>query len=477
MRWNIIALLCGVSLSALPCAATPTTRPASKAAMLREIQSLQTRIDQLETHHARTDSTVPTEDSQKLMDQIVDDADRQSDLFSIGPFSSGYDPEVGFVLRSDDGNYSMHPSVLLQARYALENRNRILPGEGGAAVPKQGDDTEDGFEISRLRFSLDGNVISPQLTYYLLAAKDASTANPMLLDAYVMYRVGAESSVAVKVGQFKDPVWHEQNLLPSRLLAADRSLANELVGGGQTNRIQGAALVFDRDRARWELAIHDGYNAGNTTFYGPSGTGAAVGAGAGTAPTNWGASGRGEYLVVGDRTPEFNPYSEYDQFTALDDRQNILVTGGGFDYSESGANKIFFHTVDAQFNTTRGLMLYAAYLGAYRNYYTNRGVAPGSYYDSAVLLQAAYLVTPRLEPFIRYDYTHLDGRAEPGIIQDNLDEITIGANYYWFGQRAKFTVDGSWLPNGSPADEVQQDILQDNSHNEFLLQAQFQLSL
>ena len=236
-------------------------------------------------------------------------------------------------------------------------------------------------------------------------------------------------------------------------------------------------MIYDQDRFRGVIGIDDGYNGGNASAYGPAGSGAVVGAGAGLAPTDWGSYGRGEYLAVGDRAPEVNPFYEYDQFSARGDKQNILVLGGGFDYSESGANKILFHTVDAQFNTTNGWAFYGAYLAAYRNLYTNRGVNPGSYYDSGVLLQAAYLATERLEPFIRWDYTHLDGRAEPGIIQDNIDEITIGANYYLLGQTAKITVDGTWLPNGSPTDVNYLDILQNNSHNEFIVRAQFQLAI
>jgi len=298
-----------------------------------------------------------------------------------------------------------------------------------------------------------------------------------LLDAYAQYRIGLQSPLALKVGQFKDPVWHEQNLLPSHLMAADRSLVSALVGGGTADRVQGAAIIYDQERMRGQLAVHDGYDGTNTSFYGPSGLGAAVNAGAGLAPTNWGVSGRAEYLAIGDRQPEYNPFAEYDQFTARGDKQNILVPGVGFDYSESGANKILYHTLDVQYNTNTGWAFYGAYLGVYRNLYTNRGVKPGSYYDSGVLLQASYMLTPKIEPFIRYDYTHLDGDAQPGILQDNIDEITLGANYYLFGQQAKFTVDGSWLPNGSPTDVNYLDILQDNAHNEWVVRMQFQLAL
>jgi hypothetical protein len=480
MRWKFpfaAALLCAAPFtrpcSAMPPAATqPATQPTTRQVMQTQIEVLQQRVNQIESRRGTTQPHNPA-----VLRQIVSEANRQSGLLPEGSFLTGYDPNVGFVIQSDDGNFSLHPSVLLQARYAAVDRNRILPGEGGI-TGKQGDTTENGFELTRVRFSVDGSLLTPLLNYYIQVADDAQMTQPTLLDVYAMYRISAQSPLALKVGQFKDPLWHEKNLLPGRLMAVDRSMVDALIGGGQTDRVQGAAIVYDDgDQTRGVLGIHDGYHGANTPFYGPSGLGAAVGAGAGLAPTDWGASGRGEYLLIGNHTPTYNPFYEYDQFSSLGAKQDILVVGGGFDYSESGANKILFHTIDAQFNATDGLAFYAAYLGAYRNLYTNRGVVPGSYYDSGVLLQAAYLLTDRLEPFIRYDYTHLDGSAEPAIIQDNINEITVGTNYYLYAKQVKITVDFSWLPNGSPMDVNDLDILQNNSHNEYLLRAQFQLSL
>ncbi len=473
-RFPLAALLCVGSFAHLCVAAPPATQPSATEMMQRKIQDLQTRIDRLEADRAEANRSRPQADPEEAMHSIIVDADDQIPLPASAYITAGYDPKVGFILQSDDGNFSMHPSLLLQARYTVNDRNHIVPGEGGITA-KQGDDVENGFQIARFRFSLDGNVVTPLLNYYVLIAQDPEMPHTTLLDAYLTYRESPQSPVALKVGQFKDPVWHEQNLLPSRLMAVDRSLVNDLIGGGQTDRIQGGAVVFDQERLRGILAVHDGYNGGNSAFYGPSGSGDIVGAGAGLAPTDWGVSGRGEYLFVGAGELYFNPYYEYDQFSARGDKQNMLVLGSGFDYSESGADKILFHTLDAQFNTNTGLAFYGAYLGAYRNLYTNRGVAPGSYYDSGILFQSSCLIADRVEPFFRYDYTHLDGNAEPGVIQDNITEVTIGANYYLFGQQAKITVDGTWLPDGCPTDVPYLDILQDNSHNEFLLRAQFQV--
>lgn len=453
----------------LPAAAQtrPSTRPASPQELQQKIIELQAKIDQL-----KSGST----DQPDAVQHVLDDSQRQSQLLSIAPFTTGYDPDVGFLLQSPDGNFSLHPGLLMQFRGVADDRNRIDPGHGGI-TGQQGDNTETGFEITRFRFTLDGNAISPLLTYYIQVAQDAQNASSGLLDAYLMYRISPQSPLAVKLGEFKDPLWHEENLLPSMQMAVDRSLVNALVGGLQTNRIQGGSIIYDEERLRGQLTLDKGYNGGDQPVYGSSGIGAAVGAGAGLAPTNWGSSGRVEYLLVGDRTPLFNPFSEYDQFSARGDQQDILVAGSGFDYSESGANKIIFHTVDAQYNTTRGWAFYAAYLGAYRNLYTNRGVVPGSYYDSGYLLQAAYMLNRNLEPFARFDYTHLDGAAEPGILQDNLYELTIGVNYYLFGQHAKLTLDGTWLPNGSPLDVNYLDILQNNAHNEYMARLQFQLAI
>jgi len=475
MRCSFFAALLCLALPAISLAADPATQPASTAAMQQRIAALQARIDALLAHQQAKNDAV--------MQQMQADAQQHSQLMSIGnettgDISGGYDPDIGFLLESADGSFSIHPGLLLQGRYDVNDRNRILPGYGGV-TGKVGDDTQTGFEFTRFRLSIDGNVISPLLNYYVQVAQDSSMSGMTLLDAYALYRVSSQSPLALKVGQFKDPAWHEDNLLESRLMAVDRSLVSALVGGGELDRVQGAAIIYDENNLRGQLAVHDGYDGLNTPFYGPSGLGKSVNAGGGLAPTNWGASGRAEYLAIGDREPAFNPFSEYDQFSARGDKQDILVFGGGFDYSESGSNKLLYHTIDAQFNTTTGWSFYAAYLGAYRNLYANpdRGITHGSYYDSGVLIQAAYLLTPKIEPFIRYDYTHLDGDAQPGIVQDNIDEITLGANYYLYDQHAKFTLDGTWLPNGSPMDDPYLDILQNNSHNEFIVRAQFQLAL
>jgi hypothetical protein len=464
------AVMMGARISA---AAAASTQPASLDSMRGRVAALEARIADMQSRQQASQDQIA-----KTVDAILADADARSQGIYQQQYASGYDPTDGLVLQSPDGNFSVHPDFLLQARYQTAYRLHV-PAGGGGAGGGSGDQTDTGFELARMRLSFDGDFVSPLLTYYFLLADDNSAGSDGavgLLDAYVQWRVSVQSPLALRVGQFKDPVWHEQNLLPSRLLAVDRSLVNALIGGGQTDRIEGASIIYDQDQLRGQLLFHNGYNNLNQTFATHGGIGTEVGAGAGLLHTNWGSSGRVEFLAVGQRQPQFDPFSEYDQFTALGDKQDVLVLGSGFDYSEAESDKILFHTADAQLNTASGWAVYAAYLGAYRNLYADRGAGHGSFYDSGVVVQAAHMIGPRFEPFARYDFTHLDGNALPTISNLNLNEITIGANYYLFGQRAKVTVDATWLPNGCPTDVDYLGILEDD-RQEFLLRAQFQLEI
>jgi hypothetical protein len=56
--------------------------------------------------------------------------------------------------------------------------------------------------------------------------------------------------------------------------------------------------------------------------------------------------------------------------------------------------------------------------------------------------------------------------------------ITAGVNYYMHAHAAKFTVDVSWLPNGTPVNFDAGGILDpDGNDAQFVLRGQFQLLL
>ena len=164
---------------------------------------------------------------------------------------------------------------------------------------------------------------------------------------------------------------------------------------------------------------------------------------------NFGFAGRAEYKPWGQ-------WSQYRDFTALDDTCELLVFGGGFDYTEAGHQDAIRHVVDVVYESPRGLSAYAAYLGRF----TLRGGRDGQdTYDPSVRVQVAMLVTRQIEPFARYDYFHLDGRELPTGVKANVHELTLGTNYYLHSYRAKFTADVIYLPLGTPIADDAGDVL------------------
>jgi hypothetical protein len=75
--------------------------------------------------------------------------------------------------------------------------------------------------------------------------------------------------------------------------------------------------------------------------------------------------------------------------------------------------------------------------------------------------------------------TRLDADHPFGAPRRDYLEMSLGLNYFLgrearFGHRAKVTVEGSWLPNGSPANVPQTGALF-GQDDQFILKAQLQL--
>ncbi len=317
--------------------------------------------------------------------------------------------------------------------------------------------TQNGFEVRSLRFGLDGNLFNKDFTYFFLynTGNGGTNAGNMFLEqAWVKYRLSDEW--AVRAGQIVDPSVHEQVVPQWNQLAVDRSLVNQILTGAGQVFTQGAEVIYQpKDSAlKAEIGLTDGANTGNTDFRDPPSN-----------PTDFGATGRVEYTLMGDR-------AGYNQFTALKQKHDSLIIGAGGDYTQGGSVNSFIHTVDAQYQSPSGLSAYGAFLANYVSTDTTDS------YNYGVLGQVGYVLPDQnnWEIFGRYDWTHLDHAVAIGASSEkNFHEVTVGVNYYFYGQNAKLSVDGTWLPNGStgPASLDQTP----STDNEFTIRAQFQLLL
>ena len=313
----------------------PLTAPAADvdptpAQMMEQIRALQAKVEKLEADRNRplatqpvTSTVTPADTANQTQSKVEADANRRSAGLESA-LMGGWDGNA-LTLRSPDGSFSFHPGVVVDVRNLTTYRERI-PAKGGGETDSTGYNTQNGFDLSRFRLTFEGNMFD-RVSYYVQLSADQG-ASLGLLDAFATIPIGPKTSeFSFKVGQFKDPVFHERLLSEDNLLAVDRSLVEALLGGGQTSRVQGAGLVYDKAWLRGQLIVHDGFNSINTKFYDSGGIGAGVGGGAGVTPTNFGSTGRVEYMAIGNRTAKNNPWREYNQFTSLKDTQDILVFG------------------------------------------------------------------------------------------------------------------------------------------------------
>jgi len=441
--------------------AEPTTEE-----LMQQLEALKQKVQQLEQAQQ---NLVTREDVTATVEAVIRDSDKRSQLFSVEGFTAGWS-DGKFLLQSSDGNFSLHPYIWMQVRNTTSWR------EDGKQ-PGDRDDIENGFEIRRVKYGIDGNAFSKALTYKFQWQVGRSNGTPSMDDAWVKYKFAPQWSI--RGGQFSDPLAHESLVSSRRFVAAERSYTNDYFSQAD-NYVQGVSLIYDAPGSlRGEFAFTDGANivslAGNRSNQNQNFQDFE------TNNADWGAAGRVEFLAFGD-------WKNYDDFSALGTKDNMLVLGAGLDYTEVGDTGFLTHTIDAQYETHCGLALYAAYYGRYTKDSpagVNKpdpvtGITPVTnhqdLYDWGAIAQASYLINPKFEVFARYGFLGLDSDGVPAGKSDKVQEVTVGANYYVHGQNAKFTIDAGWLPDGAPIADDGAGILAGNDAS-YYLRAQFQLAL
>jgi hypothetical protein len=486
-RRSIPAILAGALGVGGAFAVTPAAfadDAADTQALKEQIRLLQTKIERMETRQeaaqtqpaprpAQTQAAQPngTDAVGAAVGGALPDAERRSQPLSLSPqgFTAGYD-NGKFLIQSEDGNFVLNPNAQFQFRYVANHRDAA-----------EDDDTDGqlGFEIPRMKLALDGNVFSKNTTYRFQWDTNTTGGNLVLEEAYVRHAFGENfwggrlRNWAVKAGQFKDPTFHEELTSSKRLLAADRSLLNEVLAGGQTDYEQGVTMIYSPTRPlfgktawRAEFGFIDGANTDNTNFTDSGGP-----ATLGVTNASWGAVARVDFKLAGN-------WKDYDDFTAMRTKDYLAVVGAGLNVTEGDGGTAWFHTVDVQWEPATvvpGLSVYGAYVGVSQDL---RGEDAENPYHWGFLAQAGYMLNDQWEVFGRYDYTDLDLEAVGGgNAEDKLHEITVGVNYYMKGHASKITADFTWLPNGSPLDLQGIGVLESGEEDQILFRVQYQLLL
>jgi len=442
------------ALAALGAASTARAAEPTTEQLMQQIQQLQAKVDQMETKQQATNA----KDVDATVEAVLKDADKRSQLLQMEGFTAGWTKDKGFRLQDAAGNWVLHPNFQFQTRYVANFRHDAkqvdASGEGD-------DDIETGFEIRRMKFGFDGNAFTPDLTYFFLwntsnGGLDGSSGGGVVLEqAWIKYFFNDDW--AFRLGQIRNPAFHEMDTSSSYQLTAERSLALNLLTGSNEAFTQAITLVYDHkdSQVQAEIGAGDGFVSGNTSFVDKNEG----------ASQNWDIFGRVNFFAMGTK-------AEYKDFTAMGNKTDLLVFGFGGDITESGDSISYLHTVDAQWENTAGLGVYAAYMGNY----IDSDELDDQFYNWGFLVQAGYMVNDRWEVFGRYDYTRIDEDLVGGG-HDEFCEISLGVNWYvGGGHNAKVTVDLNWLPNGCPTGIGALDYLA-TEDDEVVIRGQFQLLL
>ncbi len=422
------------------------------AARVNADEASDARIRELENKVAALENrtTLSSKETAAVVEGVLRDAERRSTLLAAADSGAGFDN--GFYIRS--GDFSLQPGILFQFRNITDYRDDAKGSDDS--------DTQNGFEVRRLRFILAGNAFSKDLTYRFAWDTNREGGGLYLLDAWVNYKFNP--CWGVRLGQIVDPLSHEHQMFPGKVLATEVSVANELVGGGLTERVQAVELrygMYGKDNpVNVELAFHDGGNSKNTDF---ADTKIDPVSGKDVRP-DWGVAGRIEAKAMGN-------WASYQDFTAVGNKEDLLVFGAAFDITGTTDMNVIYGSADVQ-GEFGGLAVYGALYVRHRDM---RHADDQT--DWGGLVQAAYAFNPNIEVFARYSVVKFDSDFVPG--EDTVHEITVGGNYYFFPSLphgVKFTLDLNYLPNGTPP-LTGLGYLGGTGEDEWVLRGQFQLSI
>lgn len=416
--------------------------------------------------------------------ELAADAAGRASLLQSGA-TAGHNRR-GFYIGSGDGNYNLYIGGYTQFRYILSfaDDDSIADSE----------DFGNGFDQTRTRLIFQGNVINPNLTFYVEGAFDGnadggtlgSDGSFTLLDYWGQYEF--DNGVGIKFGQFKAPVTRERMVDARHQLAADRSVVDEVFNAG---RVQGVALTWRNDSFGIIGGIHDGARTANTPFHGAGGatyTGIAGIDPMGqtvVAESDIALTARVEGKLAGD-------WDRFEDFTSFRNSQDLAaMIGGAFHWQHhgdtaawgsnsqvaSGEADVLVYTIDASVEGN-GWNLYGAFIGA------NGDIDGGGDIDNfGFLVQGGFFLSEQFELFGRWDVVLPDDDA-PG--DDDMHTFTIGGNYYFVPEShaAKFTADVQWfteqVTNSTPVTTVAPSsttaLVPSNDDDQFAVRFQMQLA-
>ena len=398
-----------------------------------------------------------------LVQDVLADADTRASLQGSG-MTAGYDG--GFVINSNDGNWSLKINGLLQNRWVLSHTKDDQNPAGGAGA---GEKSHHGFETTRAALNFSGTVASDYHFNVRLnwsAYNGGNTPAPAEVE-WAYGTVDMSDTMSLQMGKQKYDVMRGYMVNAEFQQAIERSLYTYYWATSSVTN--GIKLNYAQDSLRANIM----YSNGPTV---------AAWNGNGVVPQDvysqnsgdWMLSGRIGWLASGT-------WSQFDEMTSPKNTESGMLFGFGWAVWDdndaiTGGNgdTQWLLSLDASMDFGGWNLFGSITIGD--DSQNAFGAIPNDDGNQwGWMVQGGYYLTDDIELFGRFEW--LDPRT--ALDNDNIEILTVGANWYLAGQNAKLSIDWGYNFDTTTTAAVggggYTNWLNSAQRNEWVLRTQLQL--
>jgi hypothetical protein len=345
-----------------------------------------------------------------IVQDVLADAETRTSLQDSGAMA-GWDN--GFFLSSPDGNYKLNVSGMVQVRWFMNHADNAT------------DEEQYGFENGNTLLNFAGNIVDPSWTFRVrgnFADNDGAGADGGFALDFAYLEKSMDNGMSIRAGQFKSPFMRETLVEDGYQLAVTRGMLEARFGAGFGQGVQVAYATDNFNVAGW---FGNGKDSANETWD--------------DSDTEYALAARAEYKIAGtwDQFANENSFRGEEfgamiglAFGAQENSDGAAIEPGNSEWAITGDV-----TVDFGGATVAGSFVY-----------TDSDASDDNPWG--VNVQGGYFVTDDIELFGRYEYITLDREVAAANDADVYNAFTLGANWFFAGNKCKLTADFSMALNG-----------------------------
>ncbi|QDU32500.1 Phosphate-selective porin O and P [Poriferisphaera corsica] len=390
--------------------------------MSGQIQQFEKRIAELERQQISDELT--SRQTQQVKDLIADvlaDAETRSSLLQSSVLAGNENGK--FFIRSADNDFYMNIGAHLQIRYYYNVMNNRPKSKGGDKISE--------FQVRRARLIFKGHVVDPRFQYRLDVGTNPYNGSSVMELAF--FKVQVTDDFAVLGGQWQLPYLREELTSLARQLTVARASAAEYF-----TLDAGTGLQFYyniNDNAKFTGAISNGEYAAYPNDYN----------GFGENVFDYALTSRLDMKLAGDWR------QIYDRVSWSGTGMSAFL-GAAVHYEKGFENDAIIDedldylawSVDAMYKN-KGLMLEGSMNGSHVLNADETTFLGDPLADAVgVVLQAGFMATEKVQPFVRYEYFDKDSKG----FEANQG-VTVGANYFINKHNLKLTSDVVYFFDGT----------------------------